>query len=526
MPRLICQMCLNRIDANERHNICSLCRLNFHLNHFCVNHGAEHATPVNPPGRRRQSSSPEPARSATRVCAACYVAIRDDEQYQTCPVCGVGLHLDHSCPQHSRAASRLATDAARPKIHEERRREASSSRPARVHVSPPVPVTSVEPAAHFPRSMGGQSRSSQTRAGVRRTPPAPRPAARRAQSRGPLLLVVVCCAVILTLALIYLLSGKTNPVGLPLNNRNAPKSADTRPSPRNTNGSPVVPRDPTASQTSISNSEAARPGKDAGQPKGGAISDGRESGSTGSTAGVVTAQTAEQRIPVLGLGNIQICSAASGWGSCRPQSAFKPGAGFCVYAEALDVAHQAGQDVLFRFDVRYSGRASVIAPRFTPGTRAPGNNAYAVLCETVGENWQPGDYSVQVQIADRISGAQKSASVGFAVQPIQIAKADGPISPSGSAPPHSTQGDGIIAWEGFLSGETEITFDEGRVNVGRATGSLPGVRCRVGITSKSNIDSLSFSEGLGVTSFSRMVIRVKPKKSDQPVRFMLTWRIQ
>ncbi len=59
----------------------------------------------------------------------------------------------------------------------------------------------------------------------------------------------------------------------------------------------------------------------------------------------------------------------------------------------------------------------------------------------------------------------------------------------------------------------------------QATGFFPGVACSVSFGEKENVDEISFVEAPGPGNrFSRARVRVRPKKSKKPVRFVIIWR--
>ena len=59
----------------------------------------------------------------------------------------------------------------------------------------------------------------------------------------------------------------------------------------------------------------------------------------------------------------------------------------------------------------------------------------------------------------------------------------------------------------------------------QATGFFPGAACSVSFGEKENVDEIAFVEAPGPGNrFSRARVRVRPKKSKKPVRFVIIWR--
>lgn len=57
------------------------------------------------------------------------------------------------------------------------------------------------------------------------------------------------------------------------------------------------------------------------------------------------------------------------------------------------------------------------------------------------------------------------------------------------------------------------------------TGSLPGVACRVEFVNRENISDYSFKESPGIfNEWRKIVVRVRPKVANRPMRFAISWQ--
>jgi hypothetical protein len=152
---------------------------------------------------------------------------------------------------------------------------------------------------------------------------------------------------------------------------------------------------------------------------------------------------------------------------------------------------------------------------------------------------KPGAYEVAVtksgyQRAERrvIIDPEQLTLVDVKLEPIKK-----PARPAVTAMSLSTSNDGkytlvtLTGSSGMATGQSgsiEVTFDEQGILSGsrNATGLLTGYPCRIDFVPLENVDQYSFKEAPGIANqWERIVVRVRPKKTNRPVRFLINWQV-
>ncbi|MEN3335186.1 MAG: hypothetical protein V7641_4551 [Blastocatellia bacterium] len=450
------------------------------------------------------------------VCPQCARAISEDERYHLCSDCRRNYHLDHRCPMHPQAEMILSDSLGNepsPRVIRDIR-EPETARHS--HIPPPHP-----PIRR--RSTTGRRNIAQPTAAPAQMTPIP-PGGRGRHESGesrkvwPLILMLMIAIGLLGIIIFALMRNTNTPIPSGAGTVTRPEAPKNNgPAGGKTSDSPnKVPEETKTTNTGMGAEN--KPGVE--KAAGSSSTASKETPDVGTNSGKDSGREVDV-LPPFDMGVISVCSGIFGWKDYRPQSHFKVGDPYYIYSEAMNVLHNGRVDVTFSYEISDpTGR--VIIPRYSSGGIEAQHHSYAQYSGRINESWRPGSYTVRVWVRDNTTGVQKSGTSMFSVEPLPS-----PIIARNSPAPVEvapSQPLGTIIWEGILNQEMEVIFISGSVNIGRVTGSLPGVRCRVSITSKSNIDSISFVEGPGVTSFSSMVVRVKPKKSGQAVRFTIGWQ--
>lgn len=149
-----------------------------------------------------------------------------------------------------------------------------------------------------------------------------------------------------------------------------------------------------------------------------------------------------------------------------------------------------------------------------------------VSVDTTGVNPSSGPIQVTVSLTvTDTRGGVATGSRSFAVVNAPPAR-PGPMSAS-----VGQQGEDVIVTLSNSPGRVDSPRGFVQVSVGafgggaQATGFFPGVACSVSFGEKENVDEISFVEAPGPGNrFSRARVRVRPKKSKKPVRFVIIWR--
>jgi hypothetical protein len=147
--------------------------------------------------------------------------------------------------------------------------------------------------------------------------------------------------------------------------------------------------------------------------------------------------------------------------------------------------------------------------------------------DTAGVNTASG--SVQVTVSLKVTdprGGTATGSRSFVVVGNAQPSRPGPMTVS-AAP----SGEDVILTLSNSPGRVDSPRGFIQVAVGafgggaQATGFFPGVACSVSFGEKENVDEISFVEAPGPSNhYSRARVRVRPKKSKKPVRFVIIWR--